>query len=126
MPSFGLATKSTAPSSSARIVVVGSALGQRRDHHHRHRPQPHQPLEKVEAVHFRHLDVEREHVRIERLDHLARHQRVGRGADHFEIALAIDDVGQQAAHQRRVIDDQHAGLAHDEWVSGIRTVRHRR
>ena len=45
---------------------VGAALGQRGDHHDRHRPQPHQLAEEVDAVHARHLDVERDHVGVQR------------------------------------------------------------
>ena len=37
---------------------VGALGGQGRDHHDRHRPEPHQPFEEVDAVHVRHLDVE--------------------------------------------------------------------
>ena len=89
----------------------GAALGQRGDHHHRHRPQAHQPLEEVDAVHARHLDVERDHVGVGGTDHLARDQRVGRRADARHVGLRVDDLGQQAAHQRRVVDDQHLDLA---------------
>ena len=85
---LGLAKKSTAPSSSARSVTSAPSLGQRRHHHHRHRPQPHQVLEEREAVHARHLDVQREHVGIELLDLLAGDQRIGRRADHLDARIA--------------------------------------
>ena len=91
---------------------LGAALGQRRDHHHRHRPQPHQPGQEIEAVHARHLDVERDHVGREFADHLARDQRVAGRADAFHVALAVDDFGEQAAHQRRIVDHHHADLFH--------------
>ena len=55
---------------------LGALAGQGRDHDHRHRPQPHDLLEELEAVHVRHLDVERDDVRIERLDRLARLERI--------------------------------------------------
>ena len=75
--SDGLATQSTAPSSSAWIVARGAACGQGRHHDDRHRAQPHHLFQKLEAVHVRHFDVERHDVGIERLDRLARLQRIG-------------------------------------------------
>ena len=64
-PIFGLATKSTAPSSSARsvtsaprsvsVTTITTGIGRSRIR-----------LEEVEAVHARHLDVERDHVGVER------------------------------------------------------------
>ena len=86
---------------------VGAALGQRRHHHDRHRPQPHQVLQEREAVHARHLDVERDHVRIELLDLLARRERVAGSADDFDVRRARQDGGQELAHQRRVVDHEH-------------------
>ena len=62
-------------------------VGQRRDHDDRHRPQAHELFEKAQAVHLRHLDVERNDVGIERADHLACGERIGRGADHFQVRL---------------------------------------
>jgi len=44
---------------------VGAALGQRRTHYHRHRPQPHQVAQELQSVHAWHFDVERQHVRIQ-------------------------------------------------------------
>jgi hypothetical protein len=90
----------------------GAAFGQRRYHHHRRRPQAHQPRQEVESVHAWHLDVERYHVGVEVADHLACGECVVRGADALHVGLAIDDLGQQAAHQRRVVHHEHAGLVH--------------
>jgi hypothetical protein len=59
-------------------------------------PQAHQAVQKIEAVHARHFDIQRQHVGVQRLDHLARGDRIRRRADHFEIGCAIDDLGQQA------------------------------
>ena len=72
---------------------LGAALGQRRDHDHRHRPQRHDLAQERQAVHVRHLDVERDHVGIERLDPLARDDadrrrcRRPRSRDRFEQQL---------------------------------------
>jgi hypothetical protein len=41
-------------------------------------PQAHQLAQEVDAVHARHLDVQRDHVGVQLADHLARHVGVGR------------------------------------------------
>jgi len=88
-----------------------AALGQRGDHHHRRRAQAHELFQEVEAVHLRHFDVQREHVRVGLLDEVARDDRVGRHAHHFHIGLAVDDLLQDAADQCRIVDAQHLNLA---------------
>jgi hypothetical protein len=79
---------------------LGAAFGQGGDHHHRHRAQAHQLGQEIQPVHARHLDVERDHVGVEFADHLPCHQRVGGRADALHVALPVDDLGEQAAHQR--------------------------
>ena len=64
---------------------LGAAFGQRRHHDHRHGPQAHEIGEESQSVHARHLDVQREHVRIGLLDALARHERIRRRAHHFDV-----------------------------------------
>ncbi|MNX97969.1 hypothetical protein D3C86_1303540 [compost metagenome] len=88
----------------------GPALGQRRHHQHRHGPQAHQTLEEIEPVHARHFHVQRQHVRVQALDEVARHQRIGGGAHHFHVCLAVDDLGHQAADQRGIVHAQHLDL----------------
>ena len=46
----------------------------------------------IEPVHFGHFDIQRQHVRIVRLDHFPRDDGVGRNANHFEIGRGIDDL----------------------------------
>ena len=82
------------------------ALRQRADDDHRHRPVLHQLAQEAQAVHARHLDVERDHVRLEPQDQVARDERIGGAADHFDVRLALQRVGEQLAHDRRVVDDQ--------------------
>jgi hypothetical protein len=79
---------------------LGAALGERGDHHHRHRAKAHQARQEVEPVHAWHLDIQCDDVRVEAADHFARHQRVGGRADTFHVGLAVDDLAEQAAHQR--------------------------
>ena len=90
----------------------GATLGQRRHHHDRHRPQPHDLLKELEPVHVGHLDVERDDVRVEVLDHLAGGRRIGRPTDHFDALVARQHRRQQAPDGRGVIDDQDADALH--------------
>ena len=100
---------------------VGTILGQRRDHHDRHGPHAHQPFEELDAVHARHLHVERQHVGIERLDLLARDDRVGRGAHDLEVGVARQDAGQHLAHECRIVDDEDARRPTSGGRGGIRS-----
>ncbi|SQA02771.1 Uncharacterised protein [Serratia marcescens] len=77
--------------------------GQRRDHHHRHRPQAHQLLEEIQPVHARHLDVQRQHLGIKFFDQIARHQRIRRGRHHLHVGVAVHDFRHQLAHQCRIV-----------------------
>jgi hypothetical protein len=61
----------------------------------------------IQAIHFRHFHVQREHVRVGLLDEIARHQGIGRHADHLHVRLAIDDLLHHAANQRRIIHNQN-------------------
>ena len=57
---------------------VGTQLRQRGAHDHRDRPQAHQIGEERETVHARHLDIQCQDIGVERLDLVARDERVGR------------------------------------------------
>ena len=84
---LGLATKSTAPSSHRLEGRFGAFVGQRGDHHHRPRRFEHDPAQAGQPVHARHLDVERDDLRVERrARRLERLGAVARQAD-LEIAL---------------------------------------
>ncbi len=61
----GFASTSTAPNSSACSAARAGRLRQRTDHHRRQRMEVHQLLQERQPVHARHLDVQREHVRLQ-------------------------------------------------------------
>lgn len=86
---------------------LGPALCERGDHHHRHGPQPHQIAQEGQPVHARHLDIEREHIGIEFLDAFARHIGVLSRTHHLDPRGRPQDLGQQLAHQGRVVDDKN-------------------
>jgi len=50
---------------------------------------------------------EREHVGVELLDLLACNMSVAGGSNDFDPGVRPQDVGQQAAHQRRIVHDQY-------------------
>ena len=87
---------------------VRAAMGQGRHHDHRHRPQPHDLLEEFEAVHVRHLDVERDDVGIERLDRVARLAGVAGLADDLDVRIDAAGSPDQAAHGGGIVDDENA------------------
>ena len=91
-------------------MISAPALRERGHHHHRHRSQAHEVGEEGQAVHARHLDVEREHVRVEGLDLVARHQRVLGMAHDLDAGVLRQHLGQHPAHKRGVVDNQDANL----------------
>ena len=86
---------------------LGALLGQRGAHHHGDRPLRHQLAQEGDAVHARHLDIQRDHVGHFGLDAPRGDERIGRGADHRDVRIAAEHLGQRLAHDRRVVDDQH-------------------
>jgi hypothetical protein len=85
---------------------------QARDHDDGKRPQAHDLVKKLKPVHFRHLDVERHDVGIERLDGFASLQRIGRLSDHDDFGVARQRGRNQAAHRGRIVDDEDADGRH--------------
>ncbi|MNT21065.1 hypothetical protein D3C72_1563890 [compost metagenome] len=86
---------------------VRAAVGERRDHDDRHGAQAHDLFEKFQPVHFRHLDVERHDIGIELLDGGARLHGVAGLTDHLDFGIGLEDGRNQAAHRRRIIDDEY-------------------
>ena len=66
-----------------------------------------------DAVHARHVDIERDHVRVQLVDFLQPDGAIHGGADDFDGRIALQHLRDQLAHQRRIVDHQHADfLAH--------------
>ena len=91
----GLATKSMAPRSRACRVTSRAVVGERGHHDHRARRLDHDAVEAIEAVHLRHVDVERHDVGLERLGELERLLAVAGEAD-VEIAFGGEDFRREA------------------------------
>ena len=79
--------------------------GQRRADHYRRRALGHQLSEKSDAVHARHLDIERDHIRPFAAHLFDRKEWVGSRANDPDIGIAIENGAHHLAHNRRVIDD---------------------
>ena len=88
-PSDGLVTQSTAPISSARVVISPPRVGEARHHDDGSRPEPHQPLQELDAAHVGHLDIEGQDIGAEILDGLAGFERIRGMAHHFEIRVRL-------------------------------------
>src|SRR5574343_112372 len=89
---------------------IRSGLSERGHHNHGHWPQAHQTLEKLQAVHFGHLDIQSQNIRIQRLDHLASRRSIRRGTDHLHIRSQADHLAEQATHQSGIIDNQNSNF----------------
>ena len=83
-------------------------LGQRRNDHRRRRHQRHEAFQEGHAVHFRHLDVERDDVGSQFHQEVASAVRVGRLPDHFDFGVLRQPDRQDLPHHGGVVDDQHA------------------
>ena len=68
-------------------IIRGAALGQGRNHHHRHRPQSHQIAKELQAIHLGHFDIQCQDIGIEALDFFPGDIGVRSHADHFNIRI---------------------------------------
>jgi hypothetical protein len=99
----------------ARQRGLAALGGERADDDHGHGVMLHQAAQEREPVHAGHLDVEREHIGLEGEDLVARHVRVGRGADDRDAGLLAQLVAEHAPNQRGIVDDQHSDVVrHDQ------------
>jgi len=64
----------------------------------------HQPLQERESVHPRHLDIERQHVRIVAQDEVAGDEWIRRDTDDLDIRFAAQHIRQHFAHDGRIVD----------------------
>ena len=84
-----------------------TSIGERGDHDHRHGMATHQLFEECQAIHPRHLDIESEYIGMESLDFFPGHKRIRCCTDHFQFRIRAENLRQQLAHERRIIDDKH-------------------
>ena len=94
---------------------IRAFLGQRGDHDHGHRAQRHQLLKKGDAVHARHLDVERQHIGVKLLDLLARDDWIGNGAHHLDFRIGGQHAANHVPHERGIVGDKYADWLLTHW-----------
>ena len=90
---------------------LARGLRERTDHDHRQRIELHQFLEKRQAVHARHLDIQRQDVRAQADDLVSRNIRIRGRAHYLQIRLRRQGFAQQPADDGRIVDDQHPDFA---------------
>ena len=71
----------------------------------------HEQTQESQTVHLRHLEVERDDVRLELADAVAGLVRVGRHADDFDVVVGGQRIGGELPHEGGVVDDEHADFA---------------
>ena len=90
---------------------LAALLGEAAHDHGAHGVGRHQPAQELDAVHARHLHVERDNPGIVPDDEVAGLPGVTRGADDLEAGVAGQPFAEHLAGDRRVVDDQHP----DSW-----------
>ena len=76
-----------------------AAFGERGNHDHRHGMAAHQLLQERQAVHPRHLNIQRQHIRVEGLDFLPGDEGIARGSDDLQLRVRAEYFRQQLPHQ---------------------------
>ena len=65
-------------------------------------------LQKRQAIHARHLNVQRQDIRLQLQNHIARHVRIAGRAHNFNFRILRQSVGNHAAHDCGIVHHQHA------------------
>jgi hypothetical protein len=84
----------------------GPARGERRAHHHRHRPRVHQPGKESQTVGPGHVDVERQHIGVQFRNGATGGVAARGRADDLDPRVGGQDSPQHHAHRRAVVDDE--------------------
>jgi hypothetical protein len=100
--------------------VFGTALREGAHDNHRDGPALHEDFEEGEAVHARHLDVQRDDVGVEFLDLVAGGVGIDGGADDLDFGVSVERIGRHAADHGGVVDDEDADFGHGNQVPGVR------
>jgi cell division protease FtsH len=86
----------------------GALLRERAHHQNRDRMQVHDPAERVQPVHARHLDIQRDHVRVQLGNLLDGLLAVARRGDHGHPRILVEHGRERLAHERGVVHHEHA------------------
>ncbi len=107
----GLAITSTAPASQRLHGDALAGLGERADDNGRNRHDRHEPLEEGHAVHLRHFDVERDHVRPQFDEKVAGPVGVGRLPDNLDLRIPGQACGENFPDERGIVHHENADFA---------------
>jgi hypothetical protein len=47
-----------------------------------------------------------------RFDEIAGDERIGRGTNHFNVRIGIENLGEQFSHERGIVNNQNATFRH--------------
>ena len=83
-----------------------AVAGARRHRDHRRRQIRHQPAKEGEAVHDRHLEIERDHVGAMFHHLFDRVFAIDRSRDHFDLRVRLQHAGERDAVVGGVVDDE--------------------
>jgi hypothetical protein len=79
----------------------------RTDHDHRHPPVPHDLFQRINPVQAGHFQIECHHLWRQIHNFFQCEMAVHRRAHHLDRVILFEDLGNQLAHQRRVVHHQH-------------------
>ena len=70
----------------------------------------HQPLEKVQPIHSRHFNIQRDYVGLKREYLIPCDEGIGSTADNFDVVVTLEGGLKQSPDEGRVVDDQDFDL----------------
>src|ERR1035441_4270026 len=78
------------------------------EHDYRQRLPPHDFLQRFDSVHARHFQIQRDHAGLQLFDLFQAEGAIHRRSDDFDGFVGGQHLRNQLAHQRRIVDHEHA------------------
>src|SRR4029077_12158089 len=92
-------------------------------HDYRQPPAPHDFFQGVDSVQSGHFQIERHHLRRQVVDFLQRKIAVHRRAHNLDRVIPFENVGNQLAHQSRIIHHQDSHWLSHAWPPAVPRAR---
>jgi hypothetical protein len=86
--------------------VFRAGLAERAHDDHGKRVMLHQDSQECDAIHARHLDIEREHIRLEGENLVACDVGIDSRGDDFDVGLGVERIAYELAHDCGVVHDE--------------------
>ena len=98
--------------------VLGALCTQGAENHGRHGVLSGEDFQEGDAIHFRHLNIESQNIRLELQDHVPGFVGVGSGANHFDRGIGRESIRNKPPENRGVVHNQNAGFpkAHADFL----------